>query len=572
MTTGAPPIPRWPWLTRRRLVLVTGAAAAAALAIAALHRRNARGFLAEYARALPMSVSLSSQLLADWLDVRATNARLVAAAVGAVGTVSGSGATRGKAVPIIQAMVAEGGYVDGTLDATGSPADGAGLQTMVGDGERVSLVEFRAPVADSAPRGAAVVLRLAVTEATFPHFHAAAPDDRSQRTALLLNPDVAPTPAAGRGAPERPVQLIAASEAGGGTRAPATVSIPASLRAALDTGTLARSVYPAAARAGAPRGGLGLGLRGVPVVYATSPVRGTPWVLVREREVAELLALVQPSLLLTDAVFGIVALLTIGVLLLWWRAQYQRRETESQRLRAAFVAGVSHELRTPLTQVRMYAELLRLDLLPDPADRARALRVIEKESERLSLLIDRTLTFVRTGQAAPPAQDVVVLAHAVQRACDTLGALAAERRVQWDVRVPATLAVQAPADDVHQVLLNLLDNAIKYGPAGQSVQIAAQAMVSGTDRVRLAIRDQGPGIPAREQQLIWLPYRRGHTAASSAVHGTGIGRAVVRDLVERANGRVYVDQGEGADAARTTGATFAVELPMAPDTGAPTSH
>jgi signal transduction histidine kinase len=198
--------------------------------------------------------------------------------------------------------------------------------------------------------------------------------------------------------------------------------------------------------------------------------------------------------------------------------------------------------------------------------------VIEKESERLSLLIDRTLTFVRTGQAAPPAQDVVVLAHAVQRACDTLGALAAERRVQWDVRVPATLAVHAPADDVHQVLLNLLDNAIKYGPAGQSVQIAAQAMVSGADRVRLAIRDQGPGIPAREQQLIWLPYRRGHMAASSAVHGTGIGLAVVRDLVERANGRVYVDQGESADAARTTGATFVVELPMAPDTGAPASH
>jgi signal transduction histidine kinase len=533
---------------------------AAAVGIAALHRHNQRGFLAQMDQALPMSVSLSAQTLGDWIAVRATHTRLLATAVS---NTPAPLTNTGLVQPLLEAMIAEGGFASGRLEAPDSIATLSPLRTLPRTGS-VNVAQFRAPVIRNNQTVGTVLLELGISEAAFPHFNAAAPDDRTQRTALLLGPAATLAPNVLRGSRTPVVELLAASEAGGNTPAPAAVSVPASLQPFVARGTLARSVYATIVTRDAPAHGIGPGLTGRTVVYATTPVPGTPWVLVRERETAELLALIQPSLLVTDVILGVLTLLIIGVVLLWWRTQYQHRETETERLRATFVAGVSHELRTPLTQVRMYAEMLRLELLSQPDERARALSVIEKETERLALLIDRTLAFVRTGQPAEPLpRDAVNLADGVRRALDAVGALAAERRVHWDVQVNESLTVRCARDDLQQVLLNLLDNAIKYGPPEQTVTIAAQHIGTHHDTVQLTVRDEGPGVHAAEAEAIWQPFRRGRAASESDAAGTGIGLAVVRELVQRSGGHVVVQSPATGATHQTAGATFVVELPAA---------
>ncbi|MFN0100188.1 MAG: sensor histidine kinase [Gemmatimonadaceae bacterium] len=378
----------------------------------------------------------------------------------------------------------------------------------------------------------------ALSESVLPFFNIAAPDDRTQRTALIEFQD-------GRAV------LSVASGAGGGTRTPAVTPLPSDLSAA----ALDRAHYVDALRADpdSTPAGIGIGLAGRPVAYGSARVRGTPWRLLREREVEELLSLLRPSLILTDVVFGALALLGLAVLLVVWRSAHLRREADRIQLRSTFVASISHELRTPLTQIRMYAEMLRLGLLGAPEDRERAIAVIEKESSRLAMLVERSLTFMRAGQSLPPDAPVAAIdvGDAMQRATDAIAAVAAERGVTIDTTITADLRVHIPADDLHQVLLNLLDNAIKYGPTGQQVRLRAERH---RDQIRISVQDNGPGIAAGERERIWQPFVRGE-AARDGIAGSGIGLVVVHDLIVRAGGRASIVDGSGA--------TFVIELPAA---------
>lgn len=376
----------------------------------------------------------------------------------------------------------------------------------------------------------------ALSESALPFFNIAAPDDRTQRTALIAIED-------GRAV------LSVASGAGGGTRLPSTTPLPSDLSAdALD-----RTVYVGALRADpdSTPAGIGIGLAGRPVAYGSARVPGTPWRLLRERDVDELLSLLRPSLILTDVVFGALALLALAVLLVVWRSAHLRREADRIQLRATFVASISHELRTPLTQIRMYAEMLRLGLLGAPEDRERAVAVIEKESSRLTMLVERSLTFMRAGQSLPPDAPVAAIAvdDAIHRAMDAISAVAAERGVTIETTIAADLRAHIPADDLHQVLLNLLDNAIKYGPTGQQVRMRAERH---RDQVRISVQDGGPGIAAGERERIWQPFVRGE-AAREGIAGSGIGLVVVHDLTVRAGGQTSIVDGPGA--------TFVIELP-----------
>lgn len=560
MTTDAPLFARWPWLTRWRSLGLTAGAVAAIVAIVTLHQRNERQFLAELEQALPMSVSLSAQTLGDWFAVRATYAQLLATAVS---NTPAPLTDIDRLQPVLQTVVSAGGFASGSLEGP-ERIDSVSRLSMVHSAGAVTMAQFRAPVMRGNRITGVVLLQLAMSEAVFPHFNAAAPDDRTQRTALVQGPAVALAPNTFRGRRTSTVDLLAASEAGGAAPAPASVSVPPSLQPFIARGTLAASVYATAVTRTTPTRGIGPGLTGRTVVYATTPVPGTPWVLIRERETAELLALVQPALVVTDAILGVLTMLVVGVVLLWWRTQHQHREAVTERLRATFVAGVSHELRTPLTQVRMYAEMLRLGLLSQPDERTRALSVIEKESERLGILIDRTLAYVRTGQPADPSpRDAVNLADGVRRALDAVGALAAERHVRWDVHVDPALAVRCPRDDLQQILLNLLDNAIKYGPTQQTVVITARRTGAGGDMVQLSVRDEGPGVDPAEAHVIWQPFRRGGAATDGLATGTGIGLAVVHALVNCADGRVTVEPTVAGASGSAMGATFVVELPVA---------
>lgn len=236
-------------------------------------------------------------------------------------------------------------------------------------------------------------------------------------------------------------------------------------------------------------------------------------------------------------------------------ALYQlRREGELARLRDDFVSGVSHELRTPLSQIRMFAELLQLERLRSPAEQARATRIINQEARRLSHLVENVLHFSRvrrgTARLSQATVDVPALVEEIVDAFQPL-AQAADVTVRSQVEPGIVASIDRAA--VAQMVLNLLDNAVKYGPEGQTVTLDVR--LAG-DRVRIAVEDQGPGIPAAERARIWEPYRRLERDVSAAVGGSGIGLAVVQELARLHGGDIRIEDAPA-------GTRFVIELPNA---------
>jgi signal transduction histidine kinase len=232
-----------------------------------------------------------------------------------------------------------------------------------------------------------------------------------------------------------------------------------------------------------------------------------------------------------------------------------RRESELARLRSDFVSGVSHELRTPLAQIRMFAETLLLGRVRSDDERHRALDIVNRESQRLTHLVDNVLQFSRAERGTMRiAPEPTRLDRLLQDLVDCFQPLAETRGAR--VRLVADDAVTAPVDAgaVRQVVLNLLDNAVKYGPAGQRVTVA---LTREDSRAAIAVEDEGPGIPPGERQHVWEAYWRLPRDSASAVGGSGIGLAVVKELVEAHGGSVAVTAGAAG------GARFVVRFPGA---------
>jgi signal transduction histidine kinase len=231
-----------------------------------------------------------------------------------------------------------------------------------------------------------------------------------------------------------------------------------------------------------------------------------------------------------------------------------RRQEELGRLRDDFVSGVSHELRTPLAQIRLLAELLRMGKVPTEEQKERSLRIIDKEARRLSFLVDSILSFThsRPGQLSPVRTDV---ATEIEEIVSGFEPLAQAHDVRLTTRLERGIVAHVDRGALRQVLLNLLDNAVRYGPPGQEVSITT---TSTGDSWTLEVADQGPGIPAEESDRIFAPYYRMKRDEGGAVGGTGIGLAVVRRLVKEHNGRVQVATSNGSG---MHGARFVVTLP-----------
>ena len=250
---------------------------------------------------------------------------------------------------------------------------------------------------------------------------------------------------------------------------------------------------------------------------------------------------------------GILLLTTALVIV---AAVQLRREYELARLRSDFISGVSHELRTPLAQIRMFAETLLLGRVRSADEGRRSLEIIEREARRLTQLVENVLCFSKTERQAPQVTrewtDVRVLLSEIR---ESFAPLARARGVT--IRMQLDEALHAPVDRMalRQILLNLLDNAVKYGPAGQTIAIGAAR--DGDHNLRIVVDDQGHGIREHERGRIWEPFFRLERARTSAVAGAGIGLAVVRDLVTLHGGRAWVDTAPGG------GARFVIELPGA---------
>lgn len=223
-------------------------------------------------------------------------------------------------------------------------------------------------------------------------------------------------------------------------------------------------------------------------------------------------------------VFGLTAVvLVLG-------AMQQRRAAALARQRADFLASVSHDLNTPLALITVHAEtLLKPGAVPE-AERDVFTRVIVREARRLARLVDEALRFTDLERGTSSLQlrplDVTAL---LREAVSDFGPLAAAQGVSLALMAEpwAPALIAADRDALRQVLFSLLDNAVKYGPWGQTVTARASRV---GDAVAVTIDDEGPGIPRRDRQRVFGWFVRLRRVAQGAPAGSGIGLAVVREL------------------------------------------
>lgn len=230
-----------------------------------------------------------------------------------------------------------------------------------------------------------------------------------------------------------------------------------------------------------------------------------------------------------------------------------RRERELVRLRTDFVSGVSHELRTPLAQIRMFGETLLLNRVRSAEEHRRSLEIIVQESQRLTHLIENVLQFARADRGATKVtakpERLDVLLHDI---VDGFEPLARSKRVSIARQIDRDIVAPIDAGATRQIVLNLLDNAVKYGPPEQTFVVSC-----GCDHgvATIAVEDEGPGVPDADTARIWDPFYR-FAREGGATGGTGIGLAIVKRLAEMQGGRVRAER-----VAR--GARFVIELPNA---------
>jgi signal transduction histidine kinase len=215
------------------------------------------------------------------------------------------------------------------------------------------------------------------------------------------------------------------------------------------------------------------------------------------------------------------------------------RALELARLRSEFVASVSHELKTPLAQILLFGESLTLGRMHSRGDVRSAGGIIVAEARRLMRLVDNVLLFGRNARPVPPPTIAAPLAPLLRDAISAFAPIAEAA----DSRVSAARVdeVAAPVDQhgLRQVLLNLLDNAVKYGPRGQRIQLGLAA-VDG--HARLWVEDEGPGIPADERERVWQPFVRLRRDVDRQTAGSGIGLSLVRDFVARHGGSACIEE------------------------------
>ena len=231
-----------------------------------------------------------------------------------------------------------------------------------------------------------------------------------------------------------------------------------------------------------------------------------------------------------------------------------RREGELARLRADFVSSVSHELRTPLAQIKLYLETLRLGRAKTDAERDWSLGHIDRETTRLHFLVENVLRFSRFGRGETTLGVPVNLGEEVEHIIDEFRPLASSRRVQIVTTIDSRPTLAMRPEALRHLLLNLLDNAVKYGPNEQTVRVS---LAQRDGEAVLSVADEGPGVPVREREEIWMPFTRG--AAARAKGGSGIGLTIVREVVEQHGGRCWVEPALPAGGAR-----FIVTLPLHP--------
>jgi signal transduction histidine kinase len=230
-----------------------------------------------------------------------------------------------------------------------------------------------------------------------------------------------------------------------------------------------------------------------------------------------------------------------------------RRNAHLAELRQSFIANVSHELKAPLSRIRLLNELMIDAGRTDPERSARYRRVIDRECRRLGFLVDNVLDFARQEKAARrPDKTPVDLRALAEETLESFRAACAETPLSLSARLEAVPRVLGDPLALSQVLVNLLDNAVKYSQDNSPIDVS---LSSRDSHVELAVADRGIGIPPAETGRIFEAFYRADSV-QDRIPGSGLGLALVHRAVEDHGGTVRVESVVGQ------GSTFVVSFPM----------
>ena len=238
-----------------------------------------------------------------------------------------------------------------------------------------------------------------------------------------------------------------------------------------------------------------------------------------------------------------------------------------EQMRADFVANASHELRTPLSTLLGFIETLRGPARDDGEARERFLAIMQEQASRMARLVNDLLSLSRIelNEHSPPS-DPVDLGRIVENAVAAMQPLAEAKKMALSATIdPRATGAIGQADELTQLLQNLLDNAVKYGREGTPVEVTlrladklppAVAHLRAGQAVAVAVSDQGEGIAREHLPRLTERFYRVDTARSRKLGGTGLGLAIVKHIVNRHRGTLVVDSTPGK------GSTFTVYLPL----------
>ena len=228
-----------------------------------------------------------------------------------------------------------------------------------------------------------------------------------------------------------------------------------------------------------------------------------------------------------------------------------------ERQRQDFVANVSHELRTPLSMISGYVETLISGAKDDPETAAKFLNVVQRHARRLTYLIEDLLTLSALEAGSVCLERSSLSAYtAANRVADDLRSKALAKGSRIDIDIDEGLRVDADARRLHQVLVNLVDNAVKYGAENMPVEIRALAQKrNGHDGVVFTVHNFGPEITKEAQARVFERFYRVDSGRSRELGGTGLGLSIVKHIIQLHQGEV------GLESSADSGTTFSFWVP-----------
>jgi hypothetical protein len=235
-------------------------------------------------------------------------------------------------------------------------------------------------------------------------------------------------------------------------------------------------------------------------------------------------------------------------------AELERQLNAGEEASSGLMSVVAHEIRTPLTAIKAYTETL-LDSLANPhTPRERFLGIINDECDRLTRLVTDILDLSRLEAGQRPLRLSRFDLHRILReVADSVDSLSGPRQIEIEVAVDRDLVVEADADLLRRLFLNLVGNAVKFSPIGGRVRVA---VVPRGEEWLGTVEDQGPGIPADDLPRVFERFFRGRQSGDRPVDGTGLGLAIARGIVELHGGRIW------AESQTPGGSRFCCTLPM----------